>query len=523
MSIDKGVQVVFSGNVDPLKGVIKEATGAVQAGAEKMAQASTASTDKIAGGQKSLVQEYRAAYKAAQILAEQQGTNSTAFKEAANAAAQYKDKIDDVKDAIKGASQEQQWRLVSGAISSAASVAQGMVGVMSLLGIESESAEKSIQKMLALQGIAAAAKGIYDLKDAFVALNSVTKFSLIGIAATAAAWLVFKNAADQAKEAQKKLNEEQKKANDLIADYLLSAKQKEINAENEKFKEFEKILAKQTNLVANEYDSQGRIIIVHNAKVDAINKKAWAEYNEGFEKHKKTLADIEKKYAKDVKPVKVSEQESPFAFKLISKNVTADLQATSKEIIKMMDGLKSTKPITFEDFFDPEITNNLYNFVDNFDIISKRLDDIKNSIKASLIGGLGNVFQDLGAMWASGTGDISKSIANVVANIASELGTQLMALGIPLLFVPGFQGLGATYTAAGAALKLLAGAAGSYASQPVGGQGGGNNNGGGNNYSTGTPFNFQPTAVELSVGGMVRGNDLRVIAINTTRSNRRVR
>lgn len=65
---------------------------------------------------------------------------------------------------------------------------------------------------------------------------------------------------------------------------------------------------------------------------------------------------------------------------------------------------------------------------------------------------------------AIGRGEDAKdALKKLVGGLASQLGSNLISLGTPLLLLPGFQGQGAAYLAAGLALKLLAGTLGAGA------------------------------------------------------------
>jgi len=175
------INVLVGANVGPLvdnlKVAAKEMTTFGQNAAQKVHDTGVqmeATNQKIQSGFKSLQQNYRATYKDAQILAQQQGVNSQAFQEAARAAAAYKDELEDVQDALKAASPEQRWKLIGGAIGAATDVAQGFVGVMSLIGIETNEAQKYIQAMMSLSAISGAVNGIIQLGDAYKALSAAT-------------------------------------------------------------------------------------------------------------------------------------------------------------------------------------------------------------------------------------------------------------------------------------------------------------------------------------------------------------
>jgi len=172
MAKKDGINIPVGVDTRPLQSGMEQAAAIVQSGGDQMAAAITSTSTKSSTSLKSLQQAYRATYKDAQLLAQQQGANSQAFQEAATAAAKYKDELEDVQDAIKAASPEQKWKLVGSVIQGAVDIAQGFVGVMSLIGIESNTAEKAIQAMMSLSAISGAISGVFQLADSYKALSA---------------------------------------------------------------------------------------------------------------------------------------------------------------------------------------------------------------------------------------------------------------------------------------------------------------------------------------------------------------
>ena len=302
---DNQINIGVGANVGPLKSGMQEAIGIITSSGAKITAANEQAAARSEGAFKSLQQSYRQTYKDAQILAQQQGINSDAFIEAAKKAAEYKDHLEDVQDAIKGASSEQQWKNVTSAIGSAMNMAQGFVGVMSLIGDESETTTKAMTQMMALGGIANAISSVYQLKDAFVALNAVTQTSVIGLATLVAGLVIYNATIDDTKTLEESLKNSRKSAWEDIStaakagmdleQTMLSALKdgynKEIAIENSKHKNKKREIQQQ-------YDEGVITLLSYTMRMSAETDRHNYEIEKMDKEHKEKMLNAQKETEK---------------------------------------------------------------------------------------------------------------------------------------------------------------------------------------------------------------------------------
>lgn len=140
---------------------------------------------------KTIKQEIKEANNEAQRLAIQFGTNSKEFQNAAIKVAELKNELDDVNISVQNFNPDNKLRSFVTVGSGAIGTLQGMTGAMTLFGVESEDAQKSIAKLQALMAIGDALDRIEDMKDGFKTLSGLiqsnTAFQKVNNASTAAA------------------------------------------------------------------------------------------------------------------------------------------------------------------------------------------------------------------------------------------------------------------------------------------------------------------------------------------------
>jgi hypothetical protein len=184
------INIAVGADISGLKKGMTDAASTMQSAGEQMAAVGAKVESTTTKSFKNLQQAYRATAKDAQVLAMTLGTDSAAFQQAAQKAAMFKDQLDDVNDVINAYHPEKKWKVTADVIGGAANVAQGFVGVMQLIGVESLNAEKAIATMLALNGIAQAVQSIEALKGAFIALSGTMQIALGAVALLGAAYLI---------------------------------------------------------------------------------------------------------------------------------------------------------------------------------------------------------------------------------------------------------------------------------------------------------------------------------------------
>jgi hypothetical protein len=140
-----------------------------------------------------------------------------------------------------------------------------------------------------------------------------------------------------------------------------------------------------------------------------------------------------------------------------------DMSKSISDATKNM--VRNIKPIPLENFLKvPEPS-----FFESFAIkFSEGIDRVSGILEqgAAMIGT--SFTNALGASFVTGELDM-KGIYQMFADLANAIAIQLIAIGTPMLFVPGTQSLGLAYVGAGAALGIVAGAASAAASGSGGG------------------------------------------------------
>ncbi len=524
MAKKDGINIPVGVDTRPLQQGMEQAASIVQSGGEQMAAAVTNTSQKSSNGLKSLQQAYRATYKDAQLLAQQQGTNSQAFQEAARAAANYKDELEDVQDAIKAASPEQRWKVVGQAIQGAAQIAQGFVGTLTLIGIETKDAEKAIAQMMALQGISSAISGVFQLKDAFVALNVATQTSIIGIAAIAAAWLVYNATAEDTVEVNKRIAESTKaiqEAEDKALSIVYETNKLRIEA-MQGGRDKDSALAMQSYKKSladlnKAYDDQLISDMTYNSRKESL----WQIYQN-------KLTEIEKKGR--VERSKNALQPTAGINQIDTK------RSSLGDLMGMASGALQDRVQSSLDKFWINVNASNAKGISEFNaqfsgLITKTREigaELTLSMEAVAMG-ISNAISSMVGAAMSGA-DVGKaltiSLLGSMGTFMSQWGAQLILVGIGAESLKAslktLNGVGAIV--AGVALvaagSVAIGTANAMASNPGGG--GGSSSYGGNPYSGSFMPSFQGTQY-LMLDGKVRGQDLVIATSNTNRDNRRVR
>ena len=521
MAKKDGINIPVGVDTRPLQQGMEQAASIVQSGGEQMAAAVTSTSQKSSNGLKSLQQAYRATYKDAQLLAQQQGTNSQAFQEAALAAANYKDELEDVQDAIKAASPEQRWEVVGQAIQGAAQIAQGFVGTLTLIGIETKDAEKAIAQMMALQGISSAISGVFQLKDAFMALNVATQTSIIGIAAIAAAWLVYNATAEDTVEVNKRIAESTKaiqEAEDKALSIVYETNKLRIEA-MQGGRDKDSALAMQSYKKSladlnKAYDDQLISDMTYNSRKESL----WQIYQN-------KLTDISKNAAKE--RAKFERQDAGSAIQLDTKT------SSLGELATMASGAMQTRvDDTLNKFWTKVNGTNLRGMAEwkaNWKGLKENTQESTNELvlnMESVAQGISGAINSMvgAAMRGEDVGKaLTISLLGSMGAFMAEWGAQLILVGIgaeslkaSLLTLNGVGAIaaGAALVAAGA---IAIGTASSMANSQSSGSAGGYTPQGGSSF---VQPSFSGTQY-LMLDGKVRGQDLVIATSNTRRDNRR--
>jgi len=363
----------------------------------------------------------------------------------------------------------------------------------------------------------------------------------IGIAVIAIGFLInaFNEQAAATELANKKLKDHQeqlKKDKEIVDDYILSAKQKEINAENEKYKELQKALAHKTNLVATEYDRLGHIVIVSNEKVSAINKEGNTQLEEAKKAHLNRLAEIEKNYSKDkLKEAKTRLDEEKKHLEEIQK-MNSEMRSRGgtdegiyliqrkkatgvsfgsqnndelrQGIIKNLEAAKLNVPQTVTFTFKAEGLDDIQKAGQRMVVLNDGMKKMGETLKGMIVPALQNFGNTLGKALGGENVDGGAALKAMLADVCNSMAMTMYAMAAGYFAIQDY-GHAAAATAAGIGLNIAAGVLGAGAS------GGGVSSGGGGGSAAPNAGIFGNGGMNsnfgvLQVGGEIRGNNLLV-------------
>jgi hypothetical protein len=502
------INVLVGANVGPLVDNLKVASkematfGQTATKAVGDARKQTASgSETINSSLKSIQQNYRATYKDAQILAQTLGTDSEAFRQSAQAAAELRDKLDDVQDAINAFHPEKKFKVAADAISGAAGVAQGFVGAMTLIGLESANAEKAIASMMALQGIAQAAQSVEMLKGAFVALSTTMQVTLVGLAALVAGIVIYNAIADEQADANKRLADSFKRIDD--------SEQKTLDV-------VKKTQELRTRAMKDGYAKS--LATVNQGEKDElaalVDAQIKGEITEMTYQMRKTA--IFKHYANERATLAKEEAERlKKTNKIVFKGLIGDAEIIKKSFSFEMPKFIQDMPDAFVRMGDA-VGGQVNRVAVFFDELGAKM-GVSVEMIASVLSNASASFGS--ALMSGGLDEAGKAMVKMLGGIAIQVGAAMIAMGIPMLFAVATAGEGAALVAGGIALGVVGGAmqASGKSSGSSGGGGGGSYSGGGGQtipVFTGGGQSF------FTLDGTVRGQDL-VISSNTTRRDNR--
>lgn len=257
---------------------------------------------EIQDNSKTLKQQYKEAVLEVQKLAEAFGATSIEVQNASKKAAELKDQIEDVNDAIQSQKGEGAFIALGRAVSAVANGFSAVQGAMGLVGVESEEVQ---QAMLRVQSAMALAQGLEGLEDAgrafkqlksvvtsfgttavnaFKSMSTASKAFLVtgiglliaGIGLAIANWDKLKSAMTNQTATQKILNEVMLQSSDAIKGEVSASEKlsKQLQDENltreqkiEKVKQFQKDYP---GLISNMTVEKGSLIDINNELVTNI-------------------------------------------------------------------------------------------------------------------------------------------------------------------------------------------------------------------------------------------------------------
>lgn len=517
---EKKINILVSANTVGVTKGFNEASAAIAKGGNEIVQSSSKISSAVVGTQKTLQQEYRSTFKAAQILAEQQGVNSAAFLEAAKQAGEFKNKLGDVSEITKAMSSD------TPVLTAALGVGQGLAGAfaaaqgaMALFGGDSKALQETMLKVQASIALVSGLQALGGLGDSLVALRAVVATQVIpafvslnavimanpfialaaAIIAIGAAVYIWTNRTKdntEALDANIKKNQEARTAYQKLIDFRLAS------ITNIDEREKAQLIEKQRR-ERQELDKEFHLTAQYNDLKIAQEKMFQAQ-----------LKDLRDKQAKEKPKPKKTEEEwkIPKGYLSFSETFGRGIPAIKSMKAELVD----LKLVASEVFYSAQGSAN--KFAIFMDDLAAQVGDTLRSLAAN---GFQEFAEMAGAALAGEDVDFGKAALQMLGSIAGALAAGLIAMGIPLLFSPITAGEGIKLMLGGAAMGIVAGALKAGTRPSKGGSGGG---GGGNSYRpTNSAITYAPDSSMISVGGLVRGNNIVIASSNTERSNNRIR
>jgi hypothetical protein len=134
---------------------------------------------EVKDNSKNLKQQYKEAVQEVQKLAQAFGETSVEVQNAAKRAAELKDQIEDVNDAIQAQKGEGAFIALGKSLSTVASGFSAVEGAMGLVGAESEDVQKAMLRVQSAMALAQGLEGLEDAGRAFKQLGVVVKSTTV--------------------------------------------------------------------------------------------------------------------------------------------------------------------------------------------------------------------------------------------------------------------------------------------------------------------------------------------------------
>ena len=134
---------------------------------------------EIQDNSKTLKQQYKEAVLEVQKLAEAFGATSVEVQNASKRAAELKDQIEDVNDAIQSQKGEGAFIALGKSVSAVANGFSAVQGAMGLVGVESEEVQQAMLRVQSAMALAQGLEGLEDAGRAFKQLGAVVKSTTI--------------------------------------------------------------------------------------------------------------------------------------------------------------------------------------------------------------------------------------------------------------------------------------------------------------------------------------------------------
>lgn len=497
---------------------------------------------KQAGAVNTLTKEYRASFAEAQKLTQMGASHQSAYIQAAKAAGQYKNDLDDTREVIKAFSSDTPVLTASlGVMQGLAGAASAVAGAYGLMGVEGEEVQKVMLKVQSAMALVQGLQAVGAMADSFKALKVVLVAEVVpalmtvsgaliatGIGALVVAvgvlamyWSNVADEADKATKAQEAAADTAKRVAALdkkSLDDRMALRELQVRAMKDgKAKEIAQIdLARDKELQA------ARDVYNESSKSYFFKARLQEKETAITEYYARQRADIEKKYKQPSRVISAITIDTRMTGKAGAdmehrKLTIKSLQSFKQDVTKIAMDFKA---IPIADWISYPLTET--------QIKLKEFSEYVNNVGKNLIApALTNMAAAIGNAIASGANPIKaagNALLAALGNFMVQLGSQMIIIGtLGAAFEKSIASLqwyvaiplGIALVAAGAALSGIA------AAGPSGGGGAGS--GGGGNMGAGFfGASLQPAVNQQpNLGSKIRGRDLFIVQGRNNRAANR--
>ena len=480
---------------------------------------------------KDLSQAYRVTSKDAVILASQLGTDSEAFKQAAQMAQVYGNELAGVKAKIAGVDlgtqpvqkAAGQFNMLGNSLNQITrelpaftySMQTGFMAVSNNIPmfVDQIHSIKRANAELISQG--QPVQSVFkQLAGALFSWQTALSLGVTVLTVYGAEIVKFFTGVKQSKEELDKLAASQQALNDKVRDYLMTDQQKSIYEENEAHKKVTEAIKsriKTTQILEDEYGRVSATIKGLTFEEILVNEKAKKDLEIAETRHQERISAIKNRYKKKED---FTTYDDAFQVQTIEIK-TLGFDAAIVGLERMKKAIEGIKPVSTESFVAVQGEVNKVGVF--FDELGEKIGGWANMATNAMMGFAVSTGEALASGEFKGG---AEAIVRQLGNIAVQIGAAMVAIGL----VASTVGVGVAYVTAGLALGILGGAMIATGKAPDSKTNTANNSSG--SYRPSEPM-FNPTfgggSQYLMLSSTVRGTDIIISADNQRRQNRRIR
>lgn len=536
------INIQVGADIKELQTGISQAVQVMQDAGRDMTGVSESVRRLTEGNFKSLSQAYRTTSRDAEILASHLGTESEAFRQAAQMAQAYGTQLNDVKAKIAGIDLTNQpvqkaagqFNMLGNSINQLTrelpaftySMQTGFMAISNNIPMFVDQIQAIKRANVELVKSGQPVQSVFSqISSAFFSFNTaislgVTALTMFG-PALISSLVGIKETAQEIENAKNAM----RAYNDEIDRFILSEQDLAIQRLNIAYENAKKKIDDQIAIAQMQMDITKR-----------SGQEISAEEIKNVKKLKDTLLVMEKNYQGQVSKIREKFKEEPK--KEYNLKMPVELELKEGVLQKFTSQLinKDTR-IKLKKFFGEVGGDMLKSTIDIKDFVEKVEAPISaleqrigkySELIASALGGIGVALGQ--ALFVGGKDafkDAGKTVIKMLGQIAAQIGAAMIAIGIPMLAGTITAPEGKKMIAGGIALSIVGGAMMASGSAPNSSGGGGGGGGGLDNSMQSSMPNFQPQFASnsqfLMLDSRVRGTDIIISANNQSRQNRRIR